>query len=315
MKLSITFLCLLIINSAIAANKPEAQQDTSAISAKEALAAYERFKSHNGQWVGKSTKGWANIETISVIARESAIMKVSHGAHPGETMTTMIHMDEDRLLLTHYCVAKNQPRLQATSINKDENTITFTYLDGTNMPSRDKGHMDKVIIRFIDKDHFSEKWTWYQDGNENWMEDIVYERVSDEKSKYSNASTDQIGFDGGLTCVIPVKNLVASKSWYQDVLGFELLLELTAEKFCELASPVNRVTVGLSEVTEFKEGSSTTLTFGVIDIDAARTKMIHKGVKFVGKTEEIPGIVKLATFIDPSGNKLMLYQSLSSDSE
>ena len=84
---------------------------------------------------------------------------------------------------------------------------------------------------------------------------------------------------------------------------------------CELASPVNRVTVGLSEVTEFKEGSSTTLTFGVIDIDAARTKMIHKGVKFVGETEEIPGIVKLASFLDPSGNKLMLYQSLSSDSE
>ena len=119
MKLSITFLCLLITNFAIAANEPEPQQDTSAISAKESLAAYERLKNQHGQWVGKSTKGWTNSETISVIARESAIMKVSHGAHADETMTTMIHMDEDRLILTHYCVAKNQPRLQATSIEDD----------------------------------------------------------------------------------------------------------------------------------------------------------------------------------------------------
>ena len=183
------------------------------------------------------------------------------------------------------------------------------------MPSRDKGHMDKVIMRFIDEDHFSEKWTWYQDGKENWMEETVYERVVNEEPQYTSQSTYKIGFDGGLTCVIPVKNLVVSKSWYQDVLGFELLFELTEKKLCEFASPVNRVTVGLSEITEFKEGSDTTLTFGVIDIDAARMKMIHKGVKFVSETEEIPGIVKLATFLDPSGNKLMLYQSLNNQGE
>ena len=183
------------------------------------------------------------------------------------------------------------------------------------MPSRDKGHMDKVIMRIIDEDHFSEKWTWYQDGKENWMEETVDERVVNEEPQHTSQSKYKIGFDGGLTCVIPVKNLVVSKSWYQDVLGFELLFELSEEKFCELSSPVNRVTVGLSEVAQYKEGSSTTLTFGVIDIDAAREKMIQNGVTFVGETQEIPGIVKLATFLDPTGNKLMLYQSLSSESE
>ena len=315
MKLSITILCLLISNTAIAANQPQPQKETSAISVKDARATYERLKDWAGQWVGNSTKGWTNNLSISVIARESAIMNISHGAHPGETMTTMLHMDGDRLLLTHYCVAKNQPRLQATSINKDEDTVTFTYLDGTNMSSRDKGHMDKVIIKFVDNDHFSEKWTWYQDGQENWMEDIIYERVNKEKPQNSSQSTDLLGFDGGLTCVIPVKNIETSKAWYQDVLGFEFLFELTEEKFCELASPVNRVAVGLSETTEYKEGSSTTLTFGVIDIEAARTKMINKGVKFIGETQEIPGMVKLATFLDPSGNKLMLYQSLSNETE
>lgn len=317
MKHSITFLCLIMTNVVIASasNDPQPQQDPTAISVNEAMAAYERFKNQHGQWVGTSTKGWTNNATISVIARESTIMNVSHGSHPDETMITMIHMDEDRLLLTHYCVAKNQPRLQATSIEDNGNTITFTYLDGTNMPTRNTGHMDKVIISFIDEDHFSEKWTWYQDGKENWMEDIVYNRVIDEKSKLTNHNTNQLGFDGGLTCVIQVKNLSTSKLWYQDVLGFELLFELTDEKFCELASPVHRVSIGLSEVDLYKEGSSTTLTFGVKDIEVTRLKMIRNGVDFVGETKEIPNVVKLATFLDPSGNKLMLYQSLNSEGE
>jgi predicted enzyme related to lactoylglutathione lyase len=34
------------------------------------------------------------------------------------------------------------------------------------------------------------------------------------------------------------------------------------------------------------------------------------GVKFEGKIEEIPGIVRLTTFRDPSGNRLQLAQPL-----
>ena len=88
----------------------------------------------------------------------------------------MYHMDGDRLLLTHYCEAGNQPRLVASSIEDGARTVTFTFLDATNLPSRDHGHMDKAILRFLDDDHFSSRWTWYQDGEETWMEEIVYER-------------------------------------------------------------------------------------------------------------------------------------------
>ena len=34
-------------------------------------------------------------------------------------------------------------------------------------------------------------------------------------------------------------------------------------------------------------------------------------MRFDGPTQEIPEMVKLATFYDPDGNKLMLYQDLS----
>ncbi|MEE8156208.1 MAG: VOC family protein [Phycisphaerales bacterium] len=293
----------------------EARNDVPSVAAEDAAAVYERFKNLAGEWVGKSTKGWTDREVISVIARESAVMIISNfEAHPGETMATMIHMDGDRLMLTHYCVARNQPRLEATLIEDDGRTITFTFRDGTNLPSRDTGHMDKAIFRFVDDTRYSSRWTFYRDGQESWMEQIVYERIADEPSsaeETNTAGTDRIGFDGGLTCVIAVSDLSTAKSWYQDVLGFELLFELPDQQFCELASPVDRVTVGLSQVSDFKTGSGTTLTFGVRDIAVARTVLEHRGVRFDGPTEEIPGIVKLASLFDPDNNRLMLYESLT----
>jgi hypothetical protein len=92
-------------------------------------------------------------------------------------MVTMFHMDGDRLMLTHYCVAKNQPRMTARSISDDGNEITFEFLDGTNLPSRDKGHMDKAVYKFVGDGRFTTRWTWYQDGKESWMEEVEYRKA------------------------------------------------------------------------------------------------------------------------------------------
>jgi hypothetical protein len=140
--------------------------------------AFERFKQLEGSWKGRSTKGWEEEISYRTIAQGTVVVGTSFNAHPNETMMTMIHLDGERLMLTHYCVAKNQPRLVATSYTDDGKTITFTFLDGTNMASRDRGHMDKVVFRFLDDNHVSASWTWYQDGKESWMEEITLERKS-----------------------------------------------------------------------------------------------------------------------------------------
>jgi hypothetical protein len=92
-------------------------------------------------------------------------------------MATAIHMDGERLVLTHYCVARNQPRLVATDISDDGRRIVFTFLDGTGMASRDTGHMDKAVFELIDDDHYTTHWTWYSKGEERWMEKIERVRV------------------------------------------------------------------------------------------------------------------------------------------
>jgi hypothetical protein len=38
--------------------------------------------------------------------------------------------------------------------------------------------MDSVVLRFVAADRFTERWTWYQDGNERWMEEIEMRRAA-----------------------------------------------------------------------------------------------------------------------------------------
>jgi hypothetical protein len=145
----------------------------------EALAkqTFERLKKFEGKWTGRSTKGWQEVINFKTIAQGSVVHESSFDAHPNETMATMYYLDGRRLLLTHYCVSKTQPRLHATAFEDGGRKVTFTFLDATSLPSRDKGHMDKVIINFVDDTHFTSQWTWYQDGKEQWLEEIRYERV------------------------------------------------------------------------------------------------------------------------------------------
>ena len=122
---------------------------------------------------------------------------------------------------------------------------------------------------------------------------------------------DSLGYDGGLTCAIQVKDRKASAKWYQEVLGFKLLYDVEEIGWCELATSVERVNVGLSEVESPQVKGGTTLTFGVKDIDAARKQLELKDVRFDGPNRVYEGMVKLATFYDPDGNTLMLYEDLS----
>ncbi|HEY7530234.1 MAG TPA: VOC family protein [Gemmatimonadota bacterium] len=123
-----------------------------------------------------------------------------------------------------------------------------------------------------------------------------------------------LGYDGGLTCALGVTDLERSIAWYRDVLDFELLYKLDDMRWCELRSPVDRVNVGLSEVEQAGGRGGATLTFGVRDVDAARGRLEAGGVRFDGESRTIEGMVKLATFFDPDGNALMLYQDLQAHS-
>jgi len=128
-------------------------------------------------------------------------------------------------------------------------------------------------------------------------------------------ATTAIAFDGGLACAINVTDLDRSSAWYQDVLGFELLMRVEEIAWCEFSTPVARVTVGLAQAESVAGGGGATLTFGVTDIESAKAALDFAGVRQDGPIQTIPDMVRLLTFYDPDGNALMFYQDLNAAPE
>lgn len=185
-KARVALAALLLATLAAVPVLPQEQATSAAatIPRAQALQVFEQFKALTGRWRGQSTKGWEGDSTYRALARDSVVMSLSEfDDAPGRGMATMVHLDGDRLLLTHYCEARNQPRLVATAVEDDGRTVVFTFLDGTNLPSRDAGHMDKAVYHFDAPDQFRSRWTWYQKGQETWFEDIRYTRVREQSER------------------------------------------------------------------------------------------------------------------------------------
>ncbi len=153
-----------------------------------ARAAFERFKGLAGRWRAESTRGWSEEVSYELAARGSAVIgRTRFRDAPDRSMATFFVLDGTRLVVTHVCEARNQPRLEATKISEDAAEIEITFLDATALASRDRGHMDRAIYHFQGPDRFSSRWTWYQDGNEGWMEEITYVRIDDDGGTAANA--------------------------------------------------------------------------------------------------------------------------------
>ena len=121
-------------------------------------------------------------------------------------------------------------------------------------------------------------------------------------------------YNGTITLSSSVKDLDASIAWFRDMLGLEEMFKVAEAGWAEVSTPADGVSIGLDQTDADVEGSGGSVpVFGVVDIDAARAELEAKGVEFAGDTVELPGMVKLATFFDPDGNRYMFAQSLVDD--
>jgi len=120
----------------------------------DAQATFTKLKSLAGDWAGKTSDGRSVQTTYRVTSGGSALMAEIHSE---EDMVTMFHLDGDRLLMTHYCGAGNQPRMVG-AISPDGKTVTFNYLDATNLLSTQPGHMERLVVTLADSSHYSEEW-------------------------------------------------------------------------------------------------------------------------------------------------------------
>jgi hypothetical protein len=137
---------------------------TAALAQSDAQKSFNQLKALTGSWEGKTADGKPLQVSFRETAGGSALMSEILGTGP-ENMVSLIHMDgPNRLLMTHYCGAGNQPRMQA-SVSPDGKTISFTFFDGTNIAS-DAGHMQSMVLTVLDNNHHTEDWTFAAQGKE-----------------------------------------------------------------------------------------------------------------------------------------------------
>lgn len=140
-----------------------------------ATAAFNKLKSLAGTWEATSKRGKVT-SSYEVISNGNALAE--RVSVPGEgEMLTVYHLDGNRLVLTHYCTAGNEPHMQAEVYDPASNQLKFDFAGGGNLADANAGHMHNVAFKFAGADEFTADWTFQENGKPKFVENIVYHRV------------------------------------------------------------------------------------------------------------------------------------------
>ena len=130
-----------------------------------APSSLERFKALAGEWVaaedGEMVRKGDLVARYAVTAGGSAVVETVFPGSPHE-MVTVYHAEGQDLVLTHYCMEGNQPRMRARAAGGAR--IDFAFDGGTNVdPGRDR-HMHSATFELAGVDEIRSEWTEKADG-------------------------------------------------------------------------------------------------------------------------------------------------------
>jgi len=130
-----------------------------------ASTALARVKALAGDWVSaedsEMVKKGDLVARYAVTAGGSAVVET---ILPGQAheMVTVYHAEGPDLVLTHYCMEGNQPRMRAK--NAQGSHFDFAFDGGANIdPKRDR-HMHSASLDLVGADEIRSVWTELADG-------------------------------------------------------------------------------------------------------------------------------------------------------
>jgi len=143
---------------------------------------FERMKALSGEWEG--TFEWSQGRTGSGSLRVSyyltgggsaLVENLVMGGVP--TMTTVYHLDGNDLRMTHYCAARNQPRLKAVRFDEAEGSAEFALVDVTGVGPKNPGHVEAFFVRLLDADRIELRFTFGGGPGRSGVEHIMARRI------------------------------------------------------------------------------------------------------------------------------------------
>jgi len=105
-----------------------------------------------------------------------------------------------------------------------------------------------------------------------------------------------------------VDDIEQAKKFYGGALGMKKIFEMPG--WAEFAHADGQIPVGLLQKNKDFTGEGAVVAFKVDDVEKSRAELSRHGIQFEGKVEEVQGMVRIATFKDPFGNRLQLVQVL-----
>jgi hypothetical protein len=123
-----------------------------------ASTGFDKLKALAGTWESDGM-----TITFKVTAGGHTVMETI-GPGTEKEMVTMYYEEGDDLVLVHYCMMGNQPRMKAPKEVKGD-SVHFTCTGGGNLTCAKDAHMHSLILTFQDADHIKEDWTSLEDGN------------------------------------------------------------------------------------------------------------------------------------------------------
>jgi hypothetical protein len=144
---------------------------------------FERLKTLAGEWDGtfewsggRTGSGTLHV-TYSLTGGGSAVVEtLVMGGVP--TMTTVYHLDGNDLRMTHYCAARNQPRLRAVRFEDAQQSAEFILVDVTGVGPKNPGHVQAFYVRLVDADRLNLRFTFGGGPGKPAVENILVKRIA-----------------------------------------------------------------------------------------------------------------------------------------
>ncbi|HVI80070.1 MAG TPA: hypothetical protein VM715_18280, partial [Candidatus Acidoferrum sp.] len=77
---------------------------------------------------------------------------------------TIFTVDDDHLLATHYCSARNQPQMETPGITDAQKPLEFSLVRVTGLKSPDDFHNTGLAVIQEDNDHLTQAWFYQHKG-------------------------------------------------------------------------------------------------------------------------------------------------------
>jgi len=126
---------------------------------------FDKLKTLVGEWEGKAQDGARVNVSYRLVSNGTALMETLHPTGESE-MVTVYTADCDRVAVTHYCNANNQPHMRTAPVSGNPQKFDFPFVSVTNLASPTAGHMHHLAVTLTDNDHFSQTWTWRENGKD-----------------------------------------------------------------------------------------------------------------------------------------------------